>query len=133
MSRTVPQLLWRGALLALATAACLLAAAPVLAAQRERPTAAPLWQAYPLAGKQASEPTAAQPQVAAPTPSQPSDSLLHTNVPTTPVTPLREQQQKVAPAIVVVFYIAILTLIVTLGVLVRRQLRRGRSPRTVRG
>jgi len=132
MSGTVPRLPWRSAVSVLAAAVSLFAAAPALAAHRQRPTAAPLWQAYPLAGKQAAEPAATTP--AAPASSQPaaSDPLLQTNASQAPVTPLPEQQRKVDPVVVVLFYIAIATLIVTLALLVRRQVRR-RSPRAARG
>jgi hypothetical protein len=127
MSGSVPRLPWRSAVLALAAVVCLLAAASALAAHPPRPTAAPLWEAYPLAGKQATQ--AATP----PVPAQASAPVPRTNAPAPPVTPLPEPRRKVDPAIVVLFYIAIVTLIVTLALLVRRQLRRGRSPRTVRG
>jgi hypothetical protein len=128
MSGSVPRLPWHSAVLALAAMVCLIAAAPALAAQRPRPTATPLWDAYPLAGKQATQ--AAPP----PAPAQSSsDSLLHTNAAPPPVTPLPEPRRKVDTVIVVLFYIAIVTLIVTLALLVRRQVRRARSPRAARG
>jgi hypothetical protein len=133
MSGSVPRLPWRGAVFALAAVLCLLAAAPAHAAHRPRPTATPLWEAYPLAGKQATTGKQATHAATPPAPTQASDSLLHTNASTPPVTPLPEPQRKVAPGIVVLFYIAIVTLIVTLALLVRHQLRRGRSPRAVRG
>jgi hypothetical protein len=141
MFGSVPRLSWRSAVFALAAVACLLAAAPALAADRPRPTATPLWEAYPLVGKAqakaqraAAKRDAAKADATAPaTPSQTSDSLLRTNVSAIPVTPLRQPQRKVDPAVVVLFYIAIVTFIVTLALLVRRQVRRSRAPRTARG
>jgi hypothetical protein len=137
MSGTVPRLPWRSAVFALAAVVCLFAAASALAAHRPRPTATPLWEAYPLAGKVKAPPAAQDGATeATTTPAaapQSADSLQPTNASAQPVTRLRAPDRKVDPAIVVLFYIAIVTLIVTLALLVRRHVRRARSPRTARG
>lgn len=148
MSATVPRLPWRSAVVALAAVVCLFATASALAAHRPRPTATPLWKAYPLAGQAKAKAQATAkahraaakthhaaktPATAPATPTPSSDSLLHTNVSAVPITPLPEPRRKVDPVIVVLFYIAIATLILTLALLVGRQVRRGRSPGTVRG
>jgi hypothetical protein len=147
MSGSVPRLPWPRAVLALAAAVCLIAATSALAADPLRLSGAPLWDAYPIDG--ATPATTVQKGTTTPerTPAEPAttpqrepqaqapaqDPLLHTNVAPIAATPVKQADRKVAPAVVVLFFIAIATLLTSTCVLALRQVRRTRPPRPARG
>lgn len=143
MSGSVPRLPWPRAILALAAAVCLIAAGSALAADPPRPSGAPLWDAYPIDGAKPASTVQTAPPTRTPTKpattpqrepqAQAPDPLLHTNVAPVAATPVKQADRKVAPAVVVLFFIAIATLLTSTCVLALRQVRRTRPPRPARG
>ena len=111
MSASLPPFAWQR----VAPALCVACAGSAVAADRPRPSAEPLWKAYPL--------DTAKPTSAAHPPAQRATTT------TTPLMRLDPPAPAVAPlAVVIVFYAVIAGLVVCVAQLARRHVRR-RRPR----
>ena len=110
MSASVPPFAWQRVAPALVAGLCVACAGSAVAADRPRPSAEPLWKAYPLDTR--------KPTSAAHPPAQRA---------TTTTTPLVRLGPPAPLAVVIVFYAVIVGLVVSVAGLALRWLRRRRS------
>lgn len=114
MSASLPPFAWQRVAPALVAALCVACAGSAVAADRPRPSAEPLWKAYPL--------DTAKPTSAAHPPAQRATTT------TMPLVRLDPPAPAVAPlAVVIVFYAVIVGLVVCVAGLARQCVRRRRS------
>ena len=114
MSASLPPFAWQRVAPAVVAALCVTCAGSAVAADRPRPSAEPLWKAYPL--------DRGKPTSAAHPPAQRATTT------TTPLVRLDPPARGLAPlAVVIVFYAVIVGLVVSVAGLALRRVRRRRS------